>query len=173
MNSFSHAAVARGRRSTTATTHHQDGGVHRIHRGVNYLKGDRNCLQRHWNWMSRFQKLTGWCLRPLIRSWLTASPCSTTKIMKAKEKQSMGDSDLLKTIFLGLDPTPDIIVSLIFTSWRGRWGWRISCRHSSLRMSFILVPPKCLWQWKFWRCRGRSSHCMDISAMGSPLRVVD
>jgi len=30
--------------------------------------------------------------------------------MKAKEKQSKGDGDLLKTIFLGLDPTPDIIV---------------------------------------------------------------
>jgi hypothetical protein len=29
---------------------------------------------------------------------------------KAKEKQSKGDGDLLKTIFLGLDPTPDIIV---------------------------------------------------------------
>jgi hypothetical protein len=30
--------------------------------------------------------------------------------MKAKEKQSKGDGDLLKTIFLGLDPTPDIII---------------------------------------------------------------
>ncbi len=30
--------------------------------------------------------------------------------MKAKEKQSKGDGALLKTIFLGLDPTPDIIV---------------------------------------------------------------
>ncbi len=30
--------------------------------------------------------------------------------MKAKEKQSKGDGDLLKTIFLGLDPAPDIIV---------------------------------------------------------------
>ena len=29
---------------------------------------------------------------------------------KAKEKQSKGDGDLLKTIFLGLDLTPDIIV---------------------------------------------------------------
>jgi hypothetical protein len=29
---------------------------------------------------------------------------------KAKEKQSKGDGDLLKTRFLGLDPTPDIIV---------------------------------------------------------------
>ena len=29
---------------------------------------------------------------------------------KAKEKQSKGDGDLLKTIFLGLDPTPYIIV---------------------------------------------------------------
>jgi hypothetical protein len=29
---------------------------------------------------------------------------------KAKEKQSKGDGDLLKTIFLGLDPTPNIIV---------------------------------------------------------------
>ncbi len=29
---------------------------------------------------------------------------------KAKEKQSKGDGDLLKRIFLGLDPTPDIIV---------------------------------------------------------------
>ncbi len=30
--------------------------------------------------------------------------------MKAKEKQSKGDGELLKTIFLGLDPTPNIIV---------------------------------------------------------------
>jgi hypothetical protein len=30
--------------------------------------------------------------------------------MKAKEKQSKGDGDLVKTIFLGLDLTPDIIV---------------------------------------------------------------
>ena len=29
---------------------------------------------------------------------------------KAKEKQSKGYGDLLKTRFLGLDPTPDIIV---------------------------------------------------------------
>jgi hypothetical protein len=30
--------------------------------------------------------------------------------MKAKEKQAKGDGELLKTIFLRLDPTPDIIV---------------------------------------------------------------
>ena len=29
---------------------------------------------------------------------------------KAKKKQSKGDGNLLKTIFLGLDPTPNIIV---------------------------------------------------------------
>ena len=34
---------------------------------------------------------------------------------KAKEKQSKGDGDLLKTIFLGIDPTPDIIaISAIY-----------------------------------------------------------
>ena len=49
---------------------------------------------------------------------------------KAKEKQSKGDGDLLKTIFLGLDPTPDIIVISAIYFVEGA-GWHVSRRHSS------------------------------------------
>ncbi len=49
---------------------------------------------------------------------------------KAKEKQSKGDGDLLKMVFLGLDPTPNIIVISAIYFVEGA-GWHVSCRHSS------------------------------------------
>ncbi len=49
---------------------------------------------------------------------------------KAREKQSKGEGDLLKTIFLGLDPTPDIIVISAIYFVEGA-GWHVSRRHFS------------------------------------------
>ena len=52
-----------------------------------------------------------WVVPPSIDTQLIDGvPLLDNQGDEGKEKQSKGDGDLLKTIFLGLDPTPDIII---------------------------------------------------------------
>jgi hypothetical protein len=59
---------------------------------------------------------------------------------KAKEKQSKGDGDLLKTIFLGLDPTPNIIIISDFYFVEGALGL--------VRLAQTMKATKKIEEWK-------------------------
>ena len=62
--------------------------------------------------------------------------------MKAKEKQSKGDGDLLKTIFLGLDPTPDIIVFSAIYFVEGTLGLALLVQTFLFKDELHLSPAK-------------------------------
>ena len=61
---------------------------------------------------------------------------------KAKENQSKGDGDISKTIFLGLDPTPDIIVISAIYFVEGALGLACLKQTFLLKDELHLSPPE-------------------------------
>jgi folate/biopterin transporter len=101
-NSFSHAAVARG-----STSHPSRGKLfeRRPRSSPTPLESDVEVSK------------VDWVVPPSIdtQQIYGVALLDDQGYDKAKEKQSKGDGDLLKTIFLGIDPTPDIIaISAIY-----------------------------------------------------------
>ena len=111
-NSFSHSAVARGRSSTTtpstwrSTSHPSRGKLfgRRPRSSPTPLESDVEVSK------------VDWVPPPSIETQIDGVALLDHQgDEKAKERPSKGDGDLLKTLFLGIDPTPDIIaISAIY-----------------------------------------------------------